>query len=103
MPEKTGGTMRQAELLEILRAHPDELSHYPIKSFAVFGSVARDEAHDESDIDLLVEFNQPIGLFDFVRLQETLTALLGKQVDLVTPAALHPSMRDQILAEAVYA
>lgn len=95
--------MTQAEILAILRSRPHELTRYPIKSLAVFGSVARDEARVESDIDLLVEFSEPIGLFDFVRLQDQLSALLGKRVDLVTPAALHASMRERILAEAVYA
>lgn len=95
--------MTQAELLEMLRMHSHELARYPIKSLAVFGSVARGEARAESDIDILVEFSEPVGLFDFVRLQDQLAALLGRRVDLVTPAALHDSMRAQILAEAVYA
>lgn len=92
--------MTQTEVLEILRSRPPELARYPIKSLAVFGSVARNEARADSDIDILVEFREPVGLFDFVRLQNELAALLDRRVDLVTPAALHPSMRDRILAEA---
>ena len=72
-----------------------------MKSLAVFGSVARGEATDRSDIDLLVEFNQPIGLFEFIRLKYYLETLIGSKVDLVTPDALHPALRDSILNEAV--
>jgi len=63
--------------------------------------VARGEATDRSDIDLLVEFNQPIGLFEFFRLKYYLETLIGSKVDLVTPDALHPALRDSILNEAV--
>ncbi|MBK9713413.1 MAG: nucleotidyltransferase family protein [Kouleothrix sp.] len=72
-----------------------------VSSLAVFGSVAREEAGAESDVDILVEFGQPVGLFEFVRLQQRLEALLGRRVDLVTPDALRPTMRDRILHEAI--
>ena len=64
--------------------------------------VARDEAREESDVDLLVEFDRPIGLFEFARLQRQLGELLGHRVDLVTAAALEPQLRDSILREAVF-
>lgn len=57
----------------------------------------------DSDVDLLVEFSRPIGLFEFVRLQRELSQILGHRVDLVTPAALKPQLRDRILGEAVVA
>jgi predicted nucleotidyltransferase len=57
----------------------------------------------DSDVDLLVEFSRPIGLFEFVRLQRQLGELVGHQVDLVTPSALKPQLRDRILHEAVVA
>ena len=50
-----------------------------------------------------LEFNRPIGLFEFVRLQRQLGELVGHQVDLVTAAALKPQLRDRILHEAVVA
>jgi hypothetical protein len=86
---------------QLLHNHQADLDKFAVKSLAVFGSVARGEATDRSDIDLLVEFNQPIGLFEFIRLKYYLENLIGSKVDLVTPDALHPALRDSILNEAV--
>lgn len=68
---------------------------------ALFGSVARGEESVGSDVDLLVEFARPVGLFHFVHVKRFLEELLGRPVDLVTPDALHPALRDAILAEAL--
>ncbi len=86
-----------ARLAERSRA----LSQLGVKSLAVFGSVARNEATTGSDVDLLVEFARPIGLFEFVHVKNYLEQVLGCRVDLVTPDALRPEMRDRILKEAV--
>ena len=67
----------------------------------VFGSVARDEAHRASDIDLLVDFDFDRSLFDHVALIHDLEELLGRKVDVVTDQGLHWSIRDKVLAEAV--
>ena len=80
----------------------ETLDQFAVKSLAVFGSVARGEATESSDIDLLLEFNQPIGLFEFIRLKNYLEDLTGFKVDLVTSDALRPTMRDTILSEAFY-
>ena len=69
----------------------------------MFGSVARGEANDNSDVDLLVEFSEPVGLFAFARLQRFLEQILETRVDLATPAALRDSMREEVLEEAVRA
>lgn len=87
---------------QVLQAHQADLVQFAVKSIAVFGSVARDEAKESSDIDLLVEFNRPIGLFEFIRLKYYLEGLTGSQVDLVTPDALRPELRESILSEAIY-
>ncbi len=78
-----------------------ELSQLGVKSLAVFGSVARNEATTGSDIDLLIEFARPIGLFDFVYVKNYLEQVLGCRVDLATPDALRPEMRERILKEAI--
>ena len=95
--------MRRNIALRKLRALKQLLARRHVRAIAVFGSVARDEAGDNSDIDLLVEFSKVPGLLDFVALQRELSEKLGRKVDLVTRDALHPRLRDGILAEAVYA
>lgn len=95
--------MQRENALNILRRHRDELQQFGVKSIAVFGSMVREEARPDSDIDILVEFDRPIGLLAFLRLQHRLEDLLGRRVDLVTPAALKRQLRDRILKEAVYA
>jgi predicted nucleotidyltransferase len=80
-----------------------EITHLGVKSLAIFGSVARNEAKADSDIDILVEFSRPAGLFDFVTLKDYLENLLERPVDLVTHDALRPTMKEKIMAEALYA
>ncbi len=54
-----------------------------------------------SDVDLLVEFDRPVGLFDYFRVQHRLEEMLGvDKVDLIQPGALHPALKNRILAEA---
>jgi predicted nucleotidyltransferase len=74
---------------------------WPILSLAVFGSVARDEATAESDLDVLVEFDGSIDLFAFLALEEELARLAGRRVDLVSRRALKRHMGQRILAESV--
>jgi hypothetical protein len=97
--------MQRDEALITLRANRRRLAAHSVTRLAVFGSVARNQATAASDIDILVEFRPDahVGLFEFARLRRDLTELLGCEVDLVTPEALHPSMRDDILREAIYA
>ncbi|HYA41818.1 MAG TPA: nucleotidyltransferase family protein [Syntrophobacteraceae bacterium] len=94
--------MHLESALDILRRHRHELQQLGVKSIALFGSVVREEARPESDIDILVEFARPVGLFAFFRLQHRLEDLMGMRVDLATPAALKRQLRDRILKEAVY-
>lgn len=75
---------------------------YHVKNIGVFGSAARGEATPTSDIDILVEFSEPIGFFQFIRLEEYLSSVLGKEVDLVSKKALKPAIKDEILREAIY-
>ena len=71
----------------------------------MFGSTARDQATEHSDVDILVEFEPgaPVGLFAFVRLLNFLSDVMGTRIDLATPDALRPEMRDEIVEEAVRA
>lgn len=91
------------EILSRLAAERALLERYNVRALSLFGSVARGEEAERSDVDLLVEFSRPIGFFQFVRLQRALEAILGRRVDLVTPNALKPQLRDRILKEAIRA
>jgi predicted nucleotidyltransferase len=94
--------MRRNKALHVLRQQRDELSErYHVKSLSLFGSVARDEASPDSDVDILVEFNQPVGLFHFIDLQHRLEDMLGCKVDLGTPGSLKPYNKEQILRESI--
>ncbi len=89
--------MRKHDVLAILAEHREELeATHKVKSLALFGSVARDEAGPDSDVDLLVEFNGPVGLLDLVGLQQRLEGLMGRPVDLVTREGLKRQLRDRV-------
>ena len=65
----------------------------------VFGSFARGEEHKKSDIDMLITFGKPKDLFDLIGLEMSLSKILGHKVDLVTEAALHPYIRDNVFSD----
>ena len=98
--------MQRDEVLRKLRENLPELRRrFAVRSLKVFGSVARDEATETSDVDILVEFapQARVGLFKFLELKTELEALLGTKVDLVTPDAIKRRMRERILGEAISA
>lgn len=77
-------------------------SKYSVETIGVFGSVSRGEDKTTSDVDILVEFSEPVGMFKFIELEDFLGKLVGKKVDLVTKKALKPTIREAILQEVVY-
>jgi predicted nucleotidyltransferase len=94
--------MNRSEILKKLAEHQDELkSRFSISSLSLFGSVARDQATAESDLDLLVAFKEIPGLFKFLELKAHLEELFQCPVDLVTANALRKQYREQILQEAL--
>ena len=95
--------MRQQEALTILVNHKNTLKELGVESLLLFGSVARDEARADSDIDLLVEFNRPVGLLTFVRLKQYLEEILESSVDLGTPDSLKPYLREPVFRETIRA
>lgn len=74
---------------------------YFVKKIGVFGSYGRNEQREDSDIDLIVEFSKPVGL-KFIDLKLYLEEILNRRVDLVTPNALKPQIKEQILKEVSY-
>lgn len=75
---------------------------YKIKSIGIFGSMARGEDETDSDVDILIEFNESPDIFQFIELEGFLGKLIGMKVDLVTRKALKSQIKDKILKEAVY-
>lgn len=96
--------MRRDDVLKKLKDLKPVLAREAhVRAIAIFGSVARDEAREDSDVDILVEFDEVPDLFQFVDLQDQLSEALGVPVDLVSKGGLHPALRGRILSEAVYA
>jgi hypothetical protein len=94
--------MKRDEVVGQLRQHFPELQkEFGVAHLSLFGSVARNEAGPDSDVDVLVELSKPTGLFGLVRLQARLQSLLGRRVDVGTRASLKPRIRDQVLREAI--
>ena len=89
-------------VLKILHQNQDEIHNFGVKGMSLFGSVARGSARTDSDVDLLVEFNRPVGLFGLVALQNRLEELLGCPVDVGTLDSLRPSIRSQVLEECIH-
>src|SRR5512146_2719455 len=95
--------MKQDVVLQILKQKNAELTkQFGVKALSLFGSVARDEATSTSDVDLLVEFNRPVGYFGLFALQDYLEKLLGCSVDLGTPDSLKSYMCELVMREAVH-
>lgn len=95
--------MKRDEVLAILAVHREPLQRLGAKSLTLFGSVARDEARLDSDVDLLVEFNRDVGLFDFIELRLYLEDILGCCVDLGTQDALREHLRLPVLKDIIHA
>lgn len=86
---------------ELRRLRPELAKRYPIKELGVFGSYARGEQRPDSDLDILVDFDGPVGLLDFVGLQQDLSDRLGVDVDLVMAEAPKPRIWQRIRAEVI--
>lgn len=94
--------MKQDIVLQTLKQKNIELTNnFGVKSLLLFGSVARDEATSTSDVDLLVEFNRPVGYFGLFALQDYLEKLLGCPVDLGTPDSLKPYIKERVMGELI--
>ena len=91
--------MKRKKVVDIINQYQTELQEMGVKSLTLFGSVARDEASPGSDVDLLVEFNRPMGLFGLIEIQTRLEELLGCKVDLGTLDSLKHGIREIVLKE----
>jgi len=89
------------EVLQVLREDRSHLDRLGVKSLAVFGSVVRGEGRGDSNVDRLVEFQRPVGLFEFMDVKSHLKDVLGCRVDLGTPDWLKSRLGKSVLSETV--
>lgn len=90
------------EVKKILSEHKEELREkYKVKLLGIFGSYARGEQTEMSDVDILVEFEEPVG-FEFIHLADFLEELLGMPVDLVTRDAIKPNRWKSVSEDLMY-
>ncbi|MEO2083208.1 MAG: nucleotidyltransferase family protein [Desulfurobacteriaceae bacterium] len=89
-------------VVAVLKEHKGKLRvDFGVKEIGIFGSVVRGELKEDSDIDILVEFEKPIGLLRFIELEDFLSRLIGRKVDLVSKKALKPYIGKHILKEVL--
>ena len=92
------------DILKTLKKElPPITKKFSVETIGLFGSYARSEQTEESVIDLLVEFEKPVGFFKFIELEDHLSEKLGATVDLVTPDDLKPIIKPCIMEDVVYA
>jgi predicted nucleotidyltransferase len=90
------------DIEKVLRKHKNYLKeNFYIKKIGIFGSYTRGEETSKSDVDILVEFSEPLG-WEFFDLKEFLEEILSKKVDLVTENGIRPQMKEKILNEVIY-
>ena len=94
--------MNRREVLDVLRTHKPTLAErFGVTELALFGSFARDEATDGSDVDILVRYDGPATSKSYFGVQFYIEDLLGRRVDLVTHKALRSEFRPYVEREAV--
>lgn len=94
--------MDRERVIEKLRAHEAELRAEGVTHVFLFGSVARGEADEKSDVDIFYDYHAPkFSLLDLVRVQDRLSEILGTDVDAMTRDSVHRRIRAEVEAEAV--
>lgn len=89
-------------VISTLKANLDKVKSFGIKSLALFGSISRNEATPDSDLDFLVEFEGAATFDGYMDLKFFLEDLFNKKVDLVTRRSLKPQLTEKVLKEAIY-
>ena len=94
--------MRRDEALRLLKEHRAELEAMGVTSLALFGSVARDEAGPDSDVDVIIDVRHPFSLFDLASVHLRLEEILGCKVDVATEGGMRPRYRERIDDDLIY-
>ena len=93
--------MKRDEVLTRLRAHEAEFKRLGVESLYLFGSTAREEAREDSDVDLFFDHERgAIGLFEIMDIKERASELLGVEADVMTRRSLHPRLKQRIESSA---
>lgn len=89
--------MKRAEAMSCLRKHEADLKRLGVKHLFMFGSMSRDEARDDSDVDLFFDYEKgKLGLFELMDVKEYAASILGRKTDIMTRDSLHKVLRRQI-------
>jgi predicted nucleotidyltransferase len=89
--------MNRADVINVLKRHEDELRKLGVEHLFVFGSVAREAAGDDSDVDLFFDHAKgQLGLYELMDVKERAQKILGRRTDIMTRASLHPALRKKI-------
>jgi uncharacterized protein len=89
--------MNRADVIGILKRHEAELKKLGVEHLFVFGSVARDAASEDSDVDLFFDHAKgQLGLYELIDVKERAQEILGRRTDIMTRASLHPALRKKI-------
>jgi predicted nucleotidyltransferase len=94
--------MRRDEAISLLQAHEADLKRLGVEHLYLFGSTARGEAGDDSDVDLFFDHEKgKLGLFELMDVKERAADILGRKTDIMTRDSLHKTLRQSIEATAV--
>ena len=90
-------------IIDALKAHKDALAAKGVLHAAVFGSTARGQRHDNSDVDILIDLDRtrPLNVFDYASIKDEIKAIVGGRADVVTREGLKKALRDRVEKEAV--
>ncbi|MBX3531722.1 MAG: nucleotidyltransferase family protein [Rhizobiaceae bacterium] len=97
--------MNSVEIIAVLRRHEEELHRKGAVHAGVFGSYARGDARDDSDIDVLIDLapDARLGVFDYVGFKEYVAGMFDRRVDVVTKQGLKPHLRPSVLNDTLNA
>lgn len=99
----TTGTMELERIKNIIaKQMPILADQYHVKQLGIFGSVARGDETDASDVDVVVEYSETPDLFDLIRLENHMAEAVGRKVDLVMKGTIKPAIRERVMNEIVY-
>ena len=93
--------MQLQDLLSLVKAHQPQLQNLGVQSLDLFGCVARNQARPDSDVDFLVEFSRPVGLFGLFEVQYYLESLLDCSVDIGTVKSLCAHLREPVSKDLI--